>query len=62
MFPWQPEFLSNQPKTLCSLSSYLMMLYMKFDQNWSTDFTDMYYFVSDHCHNNTSLEPSAQVS
>ena len=26
-------------ETLCSLSPYLMMLYMKFDQNWPTDFS-----------------------
>ena len=30
----------NQPKYLLSLFLYLMMLYMKFKQNWQTEFRD----------------------
>ena len=46
----------------------LIMLYMKFDQNRLIDIRDMYYFervdgqrrrTPDHCHINTSNEPSA---
>ena len=37
MLPWQPEFQSNQPKTLLQPCPNLMMLYIKFDQNWPTD-------------------------
>ena len=37
MLPWQQEFKSNEPKYLINNvnpSLYLVMLYMKFDQNW----------------------------
>ena len=57
------------PKTLCSLCPYPMMLYMKFDQNWATEFGDKLLrkcggtmlAPTDHCHTNTSLELLAQV-
>ena len=32
------------PKTLCSLSLYLMMLYIKFDYIWATDIRDILFF------------------
>ena len=48
---------SNQinPKTLCSTSPYLMRLFMKCYQNWSTDFRDTYFLKvwtddGPHCH------------
>ena len=36
LLPWKPEFLSNLPKTLHSLSPTPVMLYIKFDQHWPT--------------------------
>ena len=58
------------PKTTCSLSPTLVMLHIKFDQNWPTGFRDIqvlkcgrrrrtmghWYTISSPC------EPSAQVS
>ena len=44
------------PKTLCSLSPNLMILYMKFDQNWPTDLRDILLWKcgrttpDHHCH------------
>ena len=56
-------------QTLIQPLSCLIMLYMKFDQNWPTDFrhttlklwTEDGRRMPDHCHTKTSLEPSAQV-
>ena len=45
MLPWHLKFQSNQPKNLKQPFSSLIMLYMKFDENWSTDLRDtVYYF------------------
>ena len=44
MLPWQPEIQSDQPIDLMQQSPYLMMLNMKFDQNWPTDIRGIYYF------------------
>ena len=46
MLPWQQEFKSNEPKDLINSvnpSLYLVMLYMKFDQNWA-EFRDVFFF------------------
>ena len=34
------------PKTLCSLSYYMMMLFRKFDHNWTTYFRDLFENVN----------------
>ena len=40
-----PSFMTSSnpisPKTLCHLSLYLMMIYMKFDHIWPTDIRDI---------------------
>ena len=49
------------PKTFCSLSPYLMMLYIKFERNWPTNFRDYFETVDiqltpNQCHTNTLSE------
>ena len=41
MMPWLPELQSNQPKNLMQSFPFLMVPYMKFGQNWLTDFRDI---------------------
>ena len=43
MLLWQPEFQSNQPENLSSLSLYLMVLYMKFYQIRPNDFKMLFF-------------------
>ena len=44
-----------------------VMLHMKFDQNWQTEFRESVdggqpHWTLDHCNINTSLEPKSQVN
>ena len=41
LFPWTPEFWSNLPQTLYSLSPPPVILHIKFDQDWPTGLRDI---------------------
>ena len=41
MLPWKPEFQSDQPQNLVQPFPHLIMLHMKFDQDWPSDIRDI---------------------
>ena len=60
MLPWQPEFQSDLPKTICNLSYYTVMLCVSFNQDPPTGFGDIDVLMFSHSKSMETIDPGAR--